>query len=514
MLLSTGSRFAAGRRFVVTASGLARRADIQLLSVITLAGAVVRFATLGQQSIWTDEALTAGYVQGSLKNMLIGLPRSDANPPLFYLLEWVSVRIFGQGDAGLRTLSGIAGTATIPVLYAIGVSIASRRAALIAAALGAVEPMLWWYSQEARVYALFTLLSALGLLAFVITLRDRSTWALSLWTLCGGLMLTTHYFALLLLIPQAIWLFITWPAGRRGLLLALAGLGVVAVALSGTFALELQQGAGIASLPLDPRLRVLVPQLLASPSPPATLLWIAALALALIGAALALLTTPPAQRHFARVLATFVAIDLVVPILAALAGYDYIVTRNLIATLVPFVVLLGIGFATPRVARAGVAGAAMTTGLWLGAVSTITAEPALQRIDTKAAVASLGPPTVDRVVLSPGTYLFGYVLPRYVTPSSAFVNTPVPVQEIDILIPHPGRGTPPCLAGQTCELFPTQERPGSPAPGFRLVSKREIVPFTVLRWRARKPELLELKDIEASGPQVPHVPPVALYQTP
>jgi hypothetical protein len=158
----------------------------------------------------------------------------------------------------------------------------------------------------------------------------------------------------------------------------------------------------------------------------------------------------------------------------------------------------------------------MATALWLGAIITIVADPALQRIDTKAAVASLGPPTDDRVVLSEGADLVGYVLPRYVTHSSAFVNTRVPVQEIDVLIPDPGPGTSPCYAGQTCalSLFPAEARAGPPAPGFRLVSKRDVVPFTVLRWRAPKPEFLELSDIVASAPNTPGFPPEALYQTP
>jgi 4-amino-4-deoxy-L-arabinose transferase-like glycosyltransferase len=492
--------------------GLGSRRDVCLLAVIVLGGAALRFGTLGIQSIWTDEALTAGYLQGSLRHLLITLPLTDANPPLFYVLEWVFVRIFGQGDAGLRVLSALAGTLTVPVLYGIGASIASRQAGLIAAALGAVQPMLWWYSQEARVYALFTLLSALGLFAFVIAVRDRSTWALGLWALSSGLMLTTHYFSLFLIAPQAILLIAIWRGRRREVVLTIAALGLVGVALSVTFALELQLTGGIGNLPLGPRTRVLVPQLLASPSPPGTLVWLGAGFLVLVGAALALLTTPPSQRHFARVLAVLTVWDLVVPVAAALAGKDYIVTRNLIATLVPLLVLVGIGFASPRATRYGLAGAAATVALGLGAVCAIAADPGLQRIDIKAAVASLGHATVDRVVLSPGSYLFASILPRYLTPSSVLNDVRVPVAEVDVLVPRPGSGTPPCLAGQACELFATEQRLTPPAPGFRLVSRKEVEPFTVIRWRAPVPKLLNLSDLAQSAPHAGQVSPIALYQ--
>ena len=56
----------------------------------------------------------------------------------------------GTGEFGLRSLSALAGVATVPVAYLIGVELRGRRAGLMAAALVAVNPMLLWYSQEAR----------------------------------------------------------------------------------------------------------------------------------------------------------------------------------------------------------------------------------------------------------------------------------------------------------------------------------------------------------------------------
>ena len=63
-------------------------------------------------------------------------------------------------EYGLRSLSALAGVATVPVAYLIGAELRGRRAGLMAAALVAVNPMLLWYSQEARAYALLVLLCA------------------------------------------------------------------------------------------------------------------------------------------------------------------------------------------------------------------------------------------------------------------------------------------------------------------------------------------------------------------
>lgn len=494
-------------------SRLTQSTEVRVLMVIVLLGAVLRFTNLGTQSLWTDETFTARYVHGTINEMLLDLPGSDGNPPLYYLVEWLFTHVFGQSDAGLRVLSALAGTATLPVFYALGSRMASRRAGLIAAGLGAVQPMLWWYSQEGRAYAFFTLLVALGLLAFVVALSERSTWALALWVLCGTLMLITQYFAAVLLAPQALWLLATWPRRRREVLLALAAYGVVALGLAINFAAASHQEQSLLRLPVGPGARVLVPQLLASPSPPATLLWVGALVLVLVGAGLALVTTSPPQRRFALVLASLVAWDLGVPVILALAGKEALITRYLMGLLVPLLVLMGIGFASPRLPRVGAAAATLLAVLWLATVCLVFADPGLQRIDTKAAVRSLGSPRFDRVVLSPGGYLFDYTVPRYLVHARQFGGSALPVQEVDVLIPHVEHIQPSCLEGQTCQLFSTRERLDPPARGFRFVGAKEVDPFTVMRWRAGRARLLKLNDVYASGPSAPQAPPDAFYQS-
>ena len=74
---------------------------------------------------------------------------------------------------------------------------ASRRAGLIAAGLTATNPLLVWYSGEARNYSLLVLCSALVFLCFARAMEEvrgqRWLWA---WALASALALTTHYYAL------------------------------------------------------------------------------------------------------------------------------------------------------------------------------------------------------------------------------------------------------------------------------------------------------------------------------
>ena len=111
------------------------------------------------------------------------------------MLAWGWAKAFGTGEFGLRSLSALFGAATVPVAYCIGRELASRRAGLIAAALVAVNPMLIWYSQEARSYALLVFFGAVSLLFFVRALRTRDGRDLALWALASALALCSHYFA-------------------------------------------------------------------------------------------------------------------------------------------------------------------------------------------------------------------------------------------------------------------------------------------------------------------------------
>ncbi|MGH2943581.1 MAG: glycosyltransferase family 39 protein, partial [Solirubrobacteraceae bacterium] len=147
-----------------------------------VAGAVLRFATLDTQSLWYDEAVTAHLLRMDLPALLRAIPDSESSPPLYYVLAWLWTHIAGTGEVGLRSLSALFGTATIGVAWALGRRLGAERAGLAAAALVAFNPMLVWFSQEARAYALLALLGALSALLWLRALeRPRAAGRLLAW---------------------------------------------------------------------------------------------------------------------------------------------------------------------------------------------------------------------------------------------------------------------------------------------------------------------------------------------
>src|SRR6188472_628806 len=174
---------------------------------LTLLGAVLRFPTLDRQSFWLDELVTASLLDRGLGDVVREIPRTEATPYLYYVVAWLWNSVFGLGEVGLPSLSALAGTATIPVAYGAGVVLVSRRAGIVAAALVATSPFLVWYSQEARSYALLTLLGAGTVLAFALSLRG-GRWSLAAWAVLSALAVATHYYAVFLVAAEALWLLV------------------------------------------------------------------------------------------------------------------------------------------------------------------------------------------------------------------------------------------------------------------------------------------------------------------
>jgi len=190
---------------------------LALASIVALA-AFVRFYHLGSESIWLDEATSLFLARMDLRQM-IGWTSADIHPPLYYSLlhYWLAL---GTSEAAIRGLSALAGTLTVPVVYGIGRLLFDRSAGLVAAALMALSPYHLWYSQEARMYALVTLLTACSVYCMWGVLRGKGWPAWGGYVLSASLSLYTHYYAFFVLLFQnlfVIYLCLTDPRWRRAL---------------------------------------------------------------------------------------------------------------------------------------------------------------------------------------------------------------------------------------------------------------------------------------------------------
>jgi mannosyltransferase len=472
-----------------------RPREWHLVAALVVAAAALRFSTLSVQSFWLDEAVTARLVRHGFFDMLSKIPGSESTPPLYYALLWPWSRVFGEWEVGLRSLSALAGTALVPVVYLIGRDLVSRRAGLIAAGLTAVNPLLVWYSQEARAYMLFALLAGASFLLFERALRSGARWQLAGWALVSAAALVTHYFALFVVLPEALWLLMR-ARPRRGAVMAvgsvaLAGAAVLPLAVDQSDAARAHfiTGTSLASRVIQ------VPKqyLIGYDAPAEVVLAAAAGALALYGGWLLLQRATPEQRRGAALPAAVAGLALVVPLVMALAGADYLITRNLIAALPLLLVAVAAGFAA---SRAGLAAAAALAAISLVAVIAVDVTPSYQRDDWRAAARAIGPPGPPRaVVVFPGA---GNVPLGLYLHASPFPRVGVPVGEIaSVAVATRGSNSQEEL--QAVNVARTAAAPS----GFTLAERRMGRSYTLVRWRAPRPVVVVTQGLLASqlGPR-------------
>jgi mannosyltransferase len=466
------------------------RRELWTVVGITLAAALIRFSTLGHQSFDHDEAVTAIRVlQSNLGDTLSVVGRLERSPPLYYLLAWPWSKLFGTGEVGLRSLSALFGTLTVPAAYLAARELASRRAGVIAALFVAVNPYLVWYSQDARSYALFVLFSTWGLYFFARALRDATPRNLALWVGASTLAVCSHYFAVFPIAAEGLWLIAAIPNRRRAIM-AVGGTAAVGLALL-PLAVA-QEGSGrrnlFADVPLLDRAREGALNFVASEEPG----WLAGshsvddvqrvaalagLILVIAGGVLVLRRGLPDEKRGAAAAATVGVTAFLAPFALAAAGLDLVDPRNLIGSLVPLLIAGGIAFGLRNSRSLGLVCAAAAALLFATVLLAVYVSAQMQRSDWRGAAAAIGSPRGPRVLVVPRNGDDGLV---YYLHAREFerrrFQRGIRVREIDVL-------------STAFAISP-------PGKGMTLVEQRGLAPsFILRRYRSRHPVLVRPQDV-------------------
>jgi mannosyltransferase len=459
-----------------------------ILVGITALAAALRFATLGVQSYHHDEIVTASRVlRDGFGHAMSAVWFSESTPPIYYAVAWVWTQLVGTGEFGLRTVSALAGVATVPVAYLIATELRGRRAGLWAAAFVAVNPMMLWYSQEARAYALVALFGALSALYWLRAERGGARRDYVWWAVWSGLALATHYFVAFPILAEALMLL-----RRRGLRESLVGMAIlvaaaIAVAPVAIHQMSLGHAEWIGQFTLGHRLgetavTFLIGEtgdIIARPERP----WLAVAPLVLSLAALALLLRRREgreRRAAGRPLLLFAA-GIGIPVAIALvdSSKNFVLARNLIPALVPLLVAIGIAVASPTSRRLGTAIGALLIAYSFGFCIRASTDEDFQRPNWSSVAAHLGEPDGPRATV---TWTLGEAPLRYYLSTGAFQVRAKErydwlVKEVDLV--SDGEVPP-----------PTQRMLG---PGFRHVATEDTGRLLIRRYRFERPGLAPLR---------------------
>ncbi|MBN1177599.1 MAG: glycosyltransferase family 39 protein [Anaerolineae bacterium] len=186
-----------------------------LLILILLLATGLRAYRLDAQSFWNDEGNAARAAERRIP-LILDAAEGDIHPPGYYLLLHAWRTGVGESEFALRSLSVLASALTVALTYALARRMLGTATGLAAAFLAALSPLAVYYAQEARMYALLGLMSALSTYLALRWLETRGTRhrisAAYALTIAAGLY--TQYAFPFVLIAQNL-VFLGWWIGNH-----------------------------------------------------------------------------------------------------------------------------------------------------------------------------------------------------------------------------------------------------------------------------------------------------------
>jgi len=172
-------------------------------AIVTL---VVMLFEITRPSFWQDEASTLADTNRSLPQLFVLLGHIDAVHAGYYVFMWFVIKVAGTSEFAVRFPSALAMAVAAGFIGLLGKRLVSGWAGLAAGLVFAAIPEVSWYGQNARDYALVTMVATIASYLFVRAVQAlpearRST--INRWMIAYGVSLAVlgllNLFALLLI---------------------------------------------------------------------------------------------------------------------------------------------------------------------------------------------------------------------------------------------------------------------------------------------------------------------------
>lgn len=167
--------------------------DIIILFVLSF---LIRLIHLNQ-SLWLDESIVAKVVRTIPFHLIpTQLSPGDVHPPLYYMTVSAWTSLFGYSEVALRMPSILFSLVTGWFVYKIGRMLKNHKTGLWAAAFFLFNPLVIYYSQEARMHIMAAMFLTVALYYFLSTIQSKPSnndkilfnvfTAFSMFTFYGG----------------------------------------------------------------------------------------------------------------------------------------------------------------------------------------------------------------------------------------------------------------------------------------------------------------------------------------
>jgi mannosyltransferase len=171
------------------------------LTALLVVGAALRIHDLGVESFWQDE-VTMASITGDTDKVIEEIVQN--RPPVFVILGYLWVHIFGTSELAARSLPMFIGILSIAMAFLVGRELYDIRVGLITAFFMTFAGQQIYHSQDYRYYATLVLFTLLSFFFLTRALRSGRSADFVLYIVSSVLVIYTHSHGVFVLLAQGL----------------------------------------------------------------------------------------------------------------------------------------------------------------------------------------------------------------------------------------------------------------------------------------------------------------------
>jgi len=172
---------------------------------LTLAVAISLWLLAIRSPLWLDETVSFFLIKGGLREIMSRQGWPDV--PVYSYILWLWTKVAGTGEVALRIPSILAMLAAAYLLYRAARELFDRDAAIVAALVFCLHPIILFASIDVRPYAFGALTITSCILALVHLRNSHSSWLAALFGFSAACILYFQVLFVVILPPLAICFF-------------------------------------------------------------------------------------------------------------------------------------------------------------------------------------------------------------------------------------------------------------------------------------------------------------------
>ena len=163
------------------------------LFIIFLIGLMFRLWFIDKpEGLWNDEYVSWNIAAQTNLNDFFSLMYKNCHTPLYYFYLRAWMLICGDTDISLRLSSVLPSIISIITMFFVGKELKNEKAGLLCALITAISSFNIYFAQEARLYSLLFLFTALVTLFFIKSTKEQTNKNLLLYFTLNALLCATH----------------------------------------------------------------------------------------------------------------------------------------------------------------------------------------------------------------------------------------------------------------------------------------------------------------------------------